>query len=250
MIEICCGSFEDVLTAYQAGASQVELNSALSLGGLSPRLVDLKKAVKLPGLTTIAMVRPRGGGFVYTQDEYQSMLEEAESFLCTGAQGLAFGFLTADNKIDLARTQEMVHLIHSFKGQAVFHRAIDLVANYEAAIETLIHLGVDRVLTSGQAQVVGQAVDRLAFIQAQYSQKIQLLMGSGINEDNVSRIIEQTQCSNVHASCKNWAIEPGYDEACPVDFSLPDAPQKGMLSAVDGKKVRTLIEAVGAYTSR
>ena len=138
LLEICCGSFEDVKTAWQNGADRVELNSALYLGGLTPSTANLICAKEQCSIPIITMVRPRGGGFCYSQDEYETMLLDARILLEHGADGIAFGFLTADHAIHRNRTQEMIDLIHSAGKEAVFHRAFDCVAQQERAVEALI----------------------------------------------------------------------------------------------------------------
>ena len=94
LLEICCGSFEDVKTAWQNGADRVELNSALYLGGLTPSTANLICAKEQCSIPIVTMVRPRGGGFCYSQDEYETMLLDARILLEHGADGIAFGFLT------------------------------------------------------------------------------------------------------------------------------------------------------------
>ena len=128
LLEICCGSFEDVKTAWQNGADRVELNSALYLGGLTPSTANLICAKEQCSIPIVTMVRPRGGGFCYSQDEYETMLLDARILLEHGADGIAFGFLTEDHAIHRNRTQEMIDLIHSVGKEAVFHRAFDCVA--------------------------------------------------------------------------------------------------------------------------
>ena len=138
LLEICCGSFEDVKTAWQNGADRVELNSALYLGGLTPSTANLICAKEQCSIPIITMVRPRGGGFCYSQDEYETMLLDARILLEHGADGIAFGFLTENHAIHRSRTQEMIDIIHSAGKEAVFHRAFDCVAQQERAVEALI----------------------------------------------------------------------------------------------------------------
>ena len=101
------------------------------------------------GLKVISMVRPRGAGFSYTEAETEQMFADARILMENGSDGLAFGFLTSEGKIDSERTGRMIRLIHEFHGEAVFHRAFDCVEDPYEAIEELIRLGTDRILTSG-----------------------------------------------------------------------------------------------------
>ena len=148
--EVCAGSYQDCLAAEKGGADRVELNSALSVGGLTPSLISLMRAKKETSIKIVCMVRPRAGGFCYDETEAQLMLEEAELLLEHGADGIAFGFLKADRTVDAEKTKKMVELIHAKGGEAVFHRAFDVTPEPAKAIETMIDCGVDRLLTSGQ----------------------------------------------------------------------------------------------------
>lgn len=172
LLEICCGSFEDVKTAWQNGADRVELNSALYLGGLTPSTANLICAKEQCSIPIVTMVRPRGGGFCYSQDEYETMLLDARILLEHGADGIAFGFLTEDHAIHRNRTQEMIDLIHSAGKEAVFHRAFDCVAQQERAVEALILLGADRILTSGGAPDVWSGRTQLQKLQSRYGKDI------------------------------------------------------------------------------
>ena len=115
MIEICCGSYEDALNAYYGGAKRIELNSALYLGGLTPSVASLKLIKETTDLKVICMVRPRGGGFCYSDSEFKQLLGEAKDLLENGADGLAFGFLRENREIDLEKTKILISLIKDYK---------------------------------------------------------------------------------------------------------------------------------------
>ena len=149
LIEACCGSADDVIQAAQGGADRVELNSALFLGGLTPTPGCLEAARTRVTLPIMAMLRPREGGFCYTEAEFDTMLRDGRHLLAAGADGLVFGCLHADGSVDEARTRELVTLAEG--RDTVFHRAIDVVPDWKRALDALIRLGVTRVLTSGQS---------------------------------------------------------------------------------------------------
>lgn len=204
MIEICCGSYEDAMHASMGGAKRIELNSALHLGGLTPSIGSLVLTKNNTNLEVICMVRPRGAGFCYQELEYQQMLEDAKVLLENGADGLAFGFLLPDHSIDSKRTKEMVALIKSYQKKAVFHRAFDCVKDPYSSIESLIEIGIDRILTSGLQAKAMDGKELIKELQEKYGKRIELLAGSGINISNAKEIMTYTGISQVHSSCKDW----------------------------------------------
>ena len=208
-LEICCGSYQDCLAAQNGGASRVELNSALYLGGLTPNAATVKLA-KENGviIPIVCMVRVRAAGFHYNDDEVKEMFAQAKDLLDAGSDGLAFGFLTEDAKIDVELTRKMVELIHSYGKEAVFHRAFDCCSDERVAIETLIDLGVDRILTSGLYPTAIEGKDTIKALVAEYGDRIQILAGSGIKPHNVAKFVEETNVDQVHSSAKTWFIDP------------------------------------------
>ena len=208
-LEICCGSYQDCLAAQKGGASRIELNSALYLGGLTPNAATVKLA-KANGVTLpiVCMVRPRAAGFHYNEDEVAEMFAQAKDLLDAGSDGLAFGFLTNDAKIDVELTKKMVDLIHSYQAEAVFHRAFDCVSNEKAAIETLIELGVDRILTSGLYPTAIEGKGCIKELVKEYGDRMQILAGSGIKPANVADFVAETGVGQVHSSAKTWFIDP------------------------------------------
>ena len=141
MLEICCGSYYDAMQAASGGAGRIELNCALHLGGLTPSLASLELVKEHCNVKVIAMVRPRGGGFCYSEEDFNVMLRECEHLVRHGADGIAFGCLREDASIDRERNARMISIIHSHGKEAVFHRAFDCTSNPYESIETLIELG-------------------------------------------------------------------------------------------------------------
>lgn len=121
-----------------------------------------------------------------------------------GADGIAFGFLKEDQTLDTERTKEVIYLIHEQGREAVFHRAFDCVADQKKTIEQLIGLGADRILTSGGAPDVWSGRERLKQLQKEYGSEIEILAGSGVNENNVRELMTYTGVHQVHSSCRVW----------------------------------------------
>ncbi|MCI7803222.1 MAG: copper homeostasis protein CutC, partial [Erysipelotrichaceae bacterium] len=202
MIEICAGSYQDCITAYKGGAQRVELNSALSVGGLTPSIATLKRVKKETCLKVICMVRIRAAGFCYDKEDIELMLEQAKLLLENGADGLAFGFLNEDGTIHKTATKQMIDLIHFYHKEAVFHRAFDITKDPFQAIETLIDLKCDRILTSGQKSKAIQGMELIKDLQEKYGQQIEILAGSGMNHKNIQEMKNYTKIKQVHSSCK------------------------------------------------
>ena len=212
VLEVCCGSYEDAMSAYMAGATRIELNCALELGGLTPSLGSLELVKQFTELKSICMVRPRCGGFSYTMLEFEQMMKEARDLLEAGADGLAFGFLNPDRTIDMNRTSLLSYLCHDYGAEAVFHRAFDCLGcetqdDFEKAIDSLVECGIDRILTSGMYPTAYEGIDNLKTIIEIAGDRIEILPGCGINSKNVAQIVEHTGANQVHASCKTYAID-------------------------------------------
>ena len=208
MIEVCCGSYEDALQAHLGGADRIELNSALHLGGLTPSTGTLKLTKAAVSIPVIAMVRPRGAGFYYSEKEAEVMMAEAKELLEAGADGIAFGFLNEDGSLDVDRNQAMITLIHQYGKEAVFHRAFDCCKDPFTTMEQLIALGADRVLTSGLAAKAPEGSALIAQLQSRFGDQIEILAGSGVNATNARKLMDDTGIFQVHSSCKAWRKDP------------------------------------------
>lgn len=244
MLEICCGSFYDALEAEAGGAKRIELNSALALGGLTPSSAVLRLVKEKTDLTVIAMVRPRGGGFHYSPEDYMTMKQECKMLLEAGADGIAFGCLKEDGFVNEKQSAEMISLIHSYGKTAVFHRAFDVCVNPYESVETLIHLGADRLLTSGQKKKAEEGIPLLRELKDCYGARIELLAGSGLNASNAKRIMEETGITQVHSSCKTWKQDPT-TRAGEVSFEYGLFPNESCYDVVSGELVRQLLESIG-----
>ena len=243
VLEICCGSYEDALAAYRGGAKRIELNSALHLGGLTPSLGTLQLVKKNTDLKVIAMVRPRGAGFCYSEADFEVMKMDAEILMENGADGIAFGCLDENGEIQIEQTQIIVDIIKKYRGEAVFHRAFDCVKNLYESMETLITMGVDRVLTSGLKEKAPEGIELIEKLQEKYGDRIEILAGSGINASNALEVMEKTGISQVHSSCKGWRKDPT-TTGKEVSYSYVGGVHKDDYDVVDEKLVRTLVESI------
>lgn len=243
IVEVCCGSYYDCVQAYQAGATRVELNSGLHLGGLTPSVGALVLTKRHTKLKVITMVRPRGAGFCYSDEDFEVMLADAQSMLDNGADGIAFGCLDENGNIHIEQTKQVITLIKKANKEVVFHRAFDCVSEPFKAMETLIKLGVDRVLTSGLQAKAMQGIALIKQLQERYGDSIELLAGSGVNASNALDLMNTTGIYQVHSSCKDWLLDPTTSGEF-VSYSYADTPHEHDYDVVSATLVKELVDSV------
>jgi copper homeostasis protein len=200
--EICVDSVAGVRAARDAGAARVELCADLLEGGITPSLGTIREARKVDGIGLHVIIRPRGGDFIADADAVAVMEADIETAKAEGVDGVVFGLLTADGAIDTERTRR---LIERARPMAVtFHRAFDMTADPHAALETLVALGVERVLTSGQEATVLEGFPLLEELMGQAGHRIIIMPGGGITERNIGRIVSRLHPREIHFA----ALEP------------------------------------------
>jgi copper homeostasis protein len=200
--EICVDSVAGVRAAKDAGAQRVELCANLLEGGITPSLGTIRQARTVVGVDLNVMIRPRGGDFLFNEDEFAAMQADIETAKTEGANGLVIGLLTATGEIDAGRTRELVALARPLS--VTFHRAFDVAAEPFGALETLIDLGVDRVLTSGQEPSVLEGLPLIVELMKRAGDRIVVMPGGGITARNVARIVAAARPREMHFA----ALEP------------------------------------------
>lgn len=243
IVEICCGGYYDAKQAFLGGADRIELNSGLFLGGLTPSIASLELIKEEFYLKTICMVRPRGAGFYYVEEDKKVMFKDAKALLKSNADGIAFGFLDEDKNIDIENTKKMIDIIKSFdiKKEVVFHRAFDCVSNPYDSIEKLINLGVDRLLTSGLKDKAFDGLDLIKELNEKYGDKIEILAGSGINYKNAKEIMSKTGINQIHSSCKDF-IQDNTTSSKNITYAYLNNENK--YDVVSCELVKNLVESV------
>ncbi len=219
LLEMAVASVEDALAAQAGGADRLEVNAALALGGLTPSLgtlLEVRAAVALP---VLAMVRPRPGGFAYSEADFRVMQRDADLFLQHGADGIVFGILTADGQVDRDRCRLLVR--QAGERAAVFHRAFDVTPDPFAALDQLIELGCRRVLTSGQEETAYNGAGRIAELIRRAAGRIEVLPGGGINRFTVADVLARTGCDQVHASLRTRRADSSVAGRPQVSFGGP-----------------------------
>ena len=196
--EICVDSVAGVRAAKAAGVSRVELCAALLEGGITPSRGMIRQARSIDGIGLNVMIRPRGGDFLFDDDEMATMRSDIETAKVEGADGVVVGVLTPEGEIDVERTRELTSLARPLS--VTFHRAFDMTRDPFAALETLIALGIDRVLSSGQEATVLEGLPLIAEMVRRAGDRIVVMPGGGITSRNVERIAT-ARPKEIHFAC-------------------------------------------------
>ena len=239
-LEICCGSIDDAIQAQAGGAQRIELCSALFLGGLTPSIGTLQYARQQVTIPIMAMVRPRGGGFSYTEAEFGTMERDSEAMIANGADGLVFGILHEEGTIDLKRTRRLREL--AGKKQSVFHRAFDVTPDPFRALDELVDLGISRVLTSGQKNSVPEGADLIRRLIDHAKERIEILPGGGIKPYNIADVIARTGCKQVHLTAFKTVADTSTHQHPSVTFGGALHPPEDSYSMTDASLVRQIAE--------
>lgn len=201
LLEVCIENIESILIAEKAGASRIEFCADLCEGGITPSLGIFRTARKLCKLPFNVMIRPRGGNFVYSDYEFQTMLEDVHIFKEEGADAIVFGILDANGNIDIDRSQKIISKAGNLP--ITFHRAFDDTLDGFKSLDQLIELGVDRVLTSGLAPSVLDGKDMLKKLIDKSSKRIIILPGCGIKKENFINIDRELNAREYHGTFSN-----------------------------------------------
>lgn len=242
LVEVAVDSLAGAEAAAAAGAARLELCQALELGGLTPSLGLLqavKAAVRLP---VFAMVRPRGGDFLYERGEFATMLRDVVTLRAHGADGIVSGVATAAGALDRDRLREL----RLATGAAPFtcHRVFDLCADARAALDLLIELGVPRVLTSGQAASAPDGAAAIRRLVTQAADRIMVMAGAGVRDTNVRALVAAAGVREVHLSASSWRPSGMRfrRDGVPMGATLP--ADEYSLRTTDGDLVARVVAAV------
>ena len=204
--EICVDSIEGVRAAAAANATRVELCSALLEGGLTPSFGMTKQAKAVAGSIGVhVMIRPRGGDFLYSDDEFTAMKDDIAALSELGVEGFVFGLLTCEGDVDVERVTELT--THCRPATVTFHRAFDMAKDPFASLDTLVDLGVDRLLTSGQAPGVLDGAPLIRDLIERAAGRIVIMPGGDISARNITRIVQETGADEIHFAA--FEAEPG-----------------------------------------
>ena len=206
LIEIATSDFLTTKSAVEGGADRIELCANLAEGGTTPSYAHIKKCREAFDIALFPIIRPRGGDFLYTKDEFEIMKNDIKLCKELGCEGIVIGLLNMDGTIDMTRTSQLIELAYPL--EVTFHRAFDRCKDPFAALEELIEIGCQRILTSGQKPTVSEGVDLIAELNKKADDRIIILPGSGVRKDNIKMLAEKIGCLEFHSSLRGKAKSP------------------------------------------
>ena len=200
LIEIATSDFTTTQSAVAGGADRIELCANLAEGGTTPSFGQIKKCRDTFTVELYPIVRPRGGDFLYTDDEFDLMMADARLCKELGCDGLVIGLLHKDGRIDVRRTSRLIDAAYPLG--ITFHRAFDRCRDPFEALEQLISIGCERILTSGQQPTAPEGVGLIAKLNKTADDRIVIMPGSGVRKDNINILANQTGCIEFHSSLR------------------------------------------------
>ncbi len=215
ILEICAGTIRSAIAAQSGGADRIELCDNLASGGTTPSFGMIFTAKKLLNIPIFPIIRPRGGDFFYSKEEFEIMKKDVICCNKLGCEGLVLGMLNRDGSIDKDRCYELIALARPM--QVSFHRAFDRCNDLEKGLEEIIGLGCDRVLSSGGERYAFDGIQRLKALAGQAGKRISIMPGSGITDKNIAEIARETGTYEFHGTAKKL-FEYGTDPVSKESF--------------------------------
>jgi copper homeostasis protein len=203
-LEICVDSIESAMNAPLAGADRVELCDNLIEGGTTPSYGMIQSVRSNLNIMLHVIIRPRGGDFLYSDIEYDIMRRDIELCGEAGVDGIVIGILTSDGQIDVERTAKLVE--YATPMSVTFHRAFDMCADPVKSLEDIINTGSNRLLTSGQMNKATDGMDLIKNLIAKASNRLIIMPGGGLNENNISALAKTSGASEFHLTGRKSVV--------------------------------------------
>jgi len=238
IIEIATSDFLTTKSAVEGGADRIELCANLAEGGTTPSYAHIKKCREAFDIALFPIIRPRGGDFLYTKNEFEIMTNDIKLCKELGCDGVVIGLLNMDGTIDVARTSELIELAYPL--EVTFHRAFDRCKDPFIALEELIGIGCQRILTSGQRPTVSEGVDLIAELNKKADDRIIIMPGSGVRKENIKMLAEKTGCLELHSSLRGKIRSP-------MQFIHPgfiNSEESYMNNSIDPEEMKALRNAL------
>lgn len=199
-IEICATNFQSAFAAQQGGAKCIELCDNLYEGGTTPSYAAIQRVQEKLDILVNVMIRPRGSDFCYDDEEFEIMKEDIEMCKQLGVNGVVFGILLPNGNVDQKRTKQLVELARPLS--VTFHRAFDVTPDPHKALEDIISCNVDRLLTAGQQNTAPEGIELIIDLVKKANNRIVIMPGSGINEDNILEFKNRTGANDFHMTAR------------------------------------------------
>ena len=206
IIEIATSDFATTKSAVEGSADRIELCANLAEGGTTPSFGTIKRCRETFNVLLYPIIRPRGGDFLYSKDEFAIMMSDVKLCKQLGCDGIVIGLLNMDGSIDVTRTSELIETAYPMG--VTFHRAFDRCKDPFEALEELIEIGCERILTSGQKPSVVDGVDLIAELNKKADDRIIIMPGSGVRKENIKMLAEKTGCVEFHSSLRSKTKSP------------------------------------------
>ena len=201
-LEVIGFTIESCMIAQAAGAHRIELCDNPSEGGTTPSYGFIKTARENLSTELYPIIRPRGGDFLYSEIEFEVMKADIENCKSLGCDGVVIGILNADGTVDKKRCKQLVEIAHPMK--VTFHRAFDRTNDPFKAMEDIISIGCERILTSGQKNLATDGEELLNKLVKQANNRIIIMPGSGVNSDNIETLVKNTNATEFHTSARTF----------------------------------------------
>lgn len=242
LVEACIATVASALAAQSGGASRLELCGDLVEGGITPSLGMLTLVRERVPLPVHVLIRPRGGDFLFNGDESEVMLRDISAARKAGAEGVVIGALDREGRIDGVLTRRLADAARPMA--ITFHRAFDLARDSAEALDALIGLGIERLLTSGQALSALRGAATIAALVRQAGERITIMAGGGINEANAARIVKETGVREIHVGATGFLESAMEFRREDVFMGKPYQPDEYRRVETDSERVRSIVERV------
>jgi copper homeostasis protein len=199
-LEICCYNLDSAVTAAEAGADRVELCADPGAGGTTPGLGLIKTVRNKINIELYPIIRVRGGDFLFSDDEFNIMLHDVETCKSAGCDGVVIGMLSPEGRVDKTHASRLME--KAFPMGVCFHRAFDWTRNPFEALEDIIDIGCERILTSGQQPTAILGVHLIRDLILQADGRIEIMPGSGVRASNITDLKNETGATQFHSSAR------------------------------------------------
>jgi copper homeostasis protein len=240
LVEACVDSVASARAAAAGGAGRIELCADLTAGGTTPSAGMIAACRAAVGIPLFVLIRPRAGDFLHSDDELEVMRRDVVAARSLGVDGVVLGALRADGTVDAERVRPLIEL--AFPLPVTFHRAFDFTRDVDEALEALLAIGVPRVLTSGGAQSAAAGLLVLARLVRRAGERLTVMAGGGVTEDNVSRVVAESGVREVHVRVTRAVASAMVHRPDGVSLARP-APGPWERAETDAERVARVVAA-------